>query len=63
MKDDFRALFSSSFCFIEDDDKDDDEARDGEVRNWVEGDDKLSLDGEESLNLEDRDDLGMRIEF
>jgi hypothetical protein len=64
MKDDFRGLWSSSFCFIEDDEEDDeDEERHGELKNRVEGDDKLSFEGEEILNWEDLDGLGMRIEF
>ena len=62
MKDDFRGLWSSSFWFIEDDEDDEDE-RLGELRDGVEGDDKLNLEGEEILNLEGLDGLGMRIEF
>ena len=62
MKDDFRDLGSS--CFIDDDEEDDeDEERNGDFKNGVEGDDKLRFDGEEILNLEGLDGLGMRIEF
>jgi len=65
MKDDFRGLWSRSFCFIEDDDEEDDEDEEkhGELRNGVEGNDKLSFEGEEILNWEGLDGLGMRIEF
>ena len=64
MKDDFRGLWSRFFWIIEDDEEDDDdEERQGELRNGVEGNDKLSFEGEEILNWEGLDDLGMRIEF
>lgn len=66
MKDDFRSLWSSSFCFIDEDEEDDDnedEERHSELRDGVEGDDRLSFEGEEILNLEGLDGLGMRIEF
>ena len=62
MKDDFRGL--RSFCVSDDDDEDDEEEeRLGELRDGVEGDDKLSIEGEGILNLESLDRLGMRIEF
>jgi hypothetical protein len=74
MKDDFRGLLSSSFCFVEDDEEEDeeededeesegDEEREGEFGIGVGDDDNTSFDGEESLNLEGLDDLGIRIEF
>ena len=65
MKDDFRGF---SFCLFDDDDDDDDDddeddERLGELRDGVEGDDKLNFEGEEILNLEGLGRLGMRIEF
>lgn len=63
MNDDFGGLWSSSFCSIEDDEDDEDEERHGELRHGDEGDDKLNFEGEEILNLEGLDGLGMRIEF
>ena len=64
MKDDFKGLLSNSFWFTDDDEEDDeDEVRLGELKDGVEGDDKLNFEGEGILNLEDLDGFGMRIEF
>ena len=65
MKDDFRGLWSSSPRLTDDDQEEDeeDEERLGELSDGVEGDEKLSFEGEVILILEDLDRLGMRIEF